>query len=424
MRFQSSGWIVTGIISIVAILVAPRASAQVNAGGGDEVDLKLKFSQTQLAYQPAGRAFGMEIKGGRPVVLTPTAPEGLKNLPKFAGKSQLYGVLEIGDNRWNIVIDGDSKTDSLLYVDANKNLDFGDDKTPCKYLETEVGAGFSTAIDLELSPQKKYAVGILSTIGVAQYKDKPMLLPYANCHWKGKIAFGDVQYDVAAFDASPDGDYSNDAIFIDVNRNGIIELPIEQFFKGEVRRIGNALFCVTDISQQGDKLGYFYGDLNKSANRLGLTDAAEELAKLPIKGNPASPFTFKDFKSGTEYSLDNLKGSVVLIDFWATWCAPCRAEMPNVKALYEKYKDKKFQIVGISLDMDSAQLTEYLEKEGMKWPQYFDGRGWENRISQLYKIQSVPATFLIDRDGKIAAVGIRGEELAKKLAELIEGKEK
>lgn len=122
---------------------------------------------------------------------------------------------------------------------------------------------------------------------------------------------------------------------------------------------------------------------------------------------------------GREVKLADLKGKVVLVDFWATWCVPCIKAMPDIKKLYEEFHDKGFEIIGISLDSDKEKLESYLAKENITWPQYFDGAGWDNEIARQYGIESIPATFLIGADGLIAASDSPTETLYARVDSLI-----
>jgi peroxiredoxin len=135
-------------------------------------------------------------------------------------------------------------------------------------------------------------------------------------------------------------------------------------------------------------------------------------------GHAFPDFSEKDV-NGQPLSISALKGKVVLVDFWATWCGPCVAELPNVIAAYEKYHAKGFEIVGVSLDKDQGKLTAFTKEHGMTWAQYFDGQGWQNKLAQQYGIEAIPATFLLDQQGNIIAKDLRGPALDQKLAELL-----
>ena len=132
-------------------------------------------------------------------------------------------------------------------------------------------------------------------------------------------------------------------------------------------------------------------------------------------GKPAPGFQVKDL-NGKELSLKKLHGQVVLLDFWATWCGPCIAEMPNVKKTYEKYKDQKFQIIGISLDRSIEPLKSFVKKEGLAWHQYFDNA---RILSTMYQVNAIPSTFLIDGEGIIRKTNLRGRSLETAVAALV-----
>jgi thiol-disulfide isomerase/thioredoxin len=111
---------------------------------------------------------------------------------------------------------------------------------------------------------------------------------------------------------------------------------------------------------------------------------------------------------GSEIDLAALRGQVVLVDFWATWCPPCVEEVPELVAIYEKFKDQGFTIVGISLDEDKGALEKFTTENKMTWPQFFDGKGWENEMAKRFKIQTVPTMWLLDREGKLIDANPRG----------------
>jgi thiol-disulfide isomerase/thioredoxin len=151
------------------------------------------------------------------------------------------------------------------------------------------------------------------------------------------------------------------------------------------------------------------------------------IATEKIQGSLVEHATFPDFDEqdldGKPLSIASYKGKVVMVDFWATWCPPCRAEVPNVVKAYEKYHDKGFEIIGISLDQegDKDKLTTYMKDNKMAWRQFYDGKYWSNKLAVKYGIQSIPQAFLLDRDGKIIAKGeaIRGEALEPAIAKAL-----
>jgi peroxiredoxin len=124
---------------------------------------------------------------------------------------------------------------------------------------------------------------------------------------------------------------------------------------------------------------------------------------------------------GNSLSLKSLRGKIVLIDFWASWCGPCRKEMPNVVKAYAKYKDKGFEILGVSLDQSKDKWLEAIKKDGITWPQVSDLKYWECQAARDYNVQGIPFTVLLDKEGKILAKNLRGEELERAIEKALAG---
>lgn len=141
--------------------------------------------------------------------------------------------------------------------------------------------------------------------------------------------------------------------------------------------------------------------------------------ELLKSGNKPAPEIALKTPEGNELRLSSLKGKAVLIDFWASWCGPCRKENPNVIRLYNKYKNKGFTIYSVSLDEDGQKWKDAIEADGLAWPNHVsDLKGWQTPLTQVYGFNSIPHTVLVDQKGNIIAIGLRGPELEQKLEDI------
>jgi peroxiredoxin len=144
----------------------------------------------------------------------------------------------------------------------------------------------------------------------------------------------------------------------------------------------------------------------------------DEMRALSV-GQVAPDFELPN-PQGQMIKLSSLKGKYVMIDFWAAWCKPCRAENPNVVRMYNQYKDKGFEVFGVSLDRTREDWVKAIEVDGLTWPQVSDLKYFNSAAATLYKIDAIPATYLLDPEGKIIAKDLRGASLEAKLAELFD----
>lgn len=196
--------------------------------------------------------------------------------------------------------------------------------------------------------------------------------------------------------------------FIIANPNSLVSLFALKSFAGSVPDVAEVepVFNSLSESLRSTKLGTDYA-----------TDI-EKMKKTTI-GTTAPDFAQPD-TAGKLISLHDFKGKYVLVDFWASWCGPCRAENPNVVKAYNKYKDKGFTVLGVSLDKQLSRLAwlKAIKADGLVWTQVSDLKGWNNEAAGLYAVKSIPQNFLIAPNGVVIGKNLRGEELDKKLTEL------
>lgn len=168
------------------------------------------------------------------------------------------------------------------------------------------------------------------------------------------------------------------------------------------------------------RLAYIY-------RKLGNTELADVYDRkadptYELIGKPVSDFSATDL-DGNPISLQDYRGKVVLLDFWAVWCGFCINEMPNLKRVYDTYKDQGFDIIGISLDDEESELRDYIKENDLQWRQIYSGERWkDDPLAQQYNITGVPSQWLIDADGKLITHKARGEKLEQLVVEALEGK--
>jgi thiol-disulfide isomerase/thioredoxin len=161
----------------------------------------------------------------------------------------------------------------------------------------------------------------------------------------------------------------------------------------------------------------FLQQLTKAADSKVADAAKARLQKAELIRKPVDlQFIARD---GTKIDLRNFRGKVVLVDFWASWCPDCIRELPTVQKVYDKYKDQDLVLIGISLDKDAKALANFVAKKSLPWPQYFDGKGWDNEFAVKYGVRSIPEMWLVDRQGVLVTTFVPIEKLDEQVAGLL-----
>lgn len=219
--------------------------------------------------------------------------------------------------------------------------------------------------------------------------------------------------------------------------------PLDKFVKQQINKDPSnvANLIMTSLIVPTQEMGYANWDasnmellkkiekafLEKHNDSPFTTQLSQQVAQIEAdyanytqytSGTLAAPEIALPNPSGKEMRLSNLKGKVVLIDFWASWCGPCRKESPNVVRLYKKYNNQGFDVFSVSLDSDANAWKTAIAKDGLVWPNHVsDLKQWQTPLVQLYGFNSIPYTVLVNKAGNIVGVGLRGEELEQKLVE-------
>ncbi len=378
---------------ILLVLLAGSAYA---AKPGDLYRVKLQPRDGLLR-------FFSNFKPGQ-ISFTEKPPVPVRGVPKNATRL-LFGTIKLGNAANSVVrlmVATVGSEPPKLYVDRNRNRDFADE-------EPIVLRAEGNAYRVTFAADALYKRGRMIPNQVLFISGEPIgaqpAIYAVDTYRVGKAAMADgKEAALALVDMSQTGDYKNMAktvLLADPSAGGDFENNPDLAEPYDLRQpfnIGGVTYEAVWVDPTGVEL----------ALRVSAKTVAER--SLLLTGYPALDFSAKD-TNGDKVSLSDFRGKVTLLDFWASWCGPCRTEMPNVKKVYDRFHDQGFEILGISLDQDINRMKEFIQKNGMSWRQVCDGKWWNAEGARLYKIHSIPASFLLGPDGKIIGRNLRAEAL-------------
>ena len=397
-------------IALCLALGTLASGARLTADPTAEVKLELI---PEGAMQKLGGYMPQQLK------LDATRPATLKKSPD--AKSPLYGSIQFAGVKHLVLLDEPDGADAKLYIDANANGDLTDDPQVEWKTKEYGGVGkkltqYTGSIKLPLGKDEKAP---LVNLGAYRFdKNDPqraelknIVFYYRDYMLDGQIKLGERSYHARLTDDKATGDFSAtgpDApqLMIDRNGDGSFNYRSEIFDPSKAFSIDGTVWKITDRTVDG---------------KIQLATSAEKVDEIPPPPDHTVGKTITAFKAkkmdGAEVNFPaDYKGKVVMLDFWATWCGPCMAEVPALTKAYQEFQPKGIEILGISLDQPKSddKVKSVTAEKNMTWPQVYDGKGWQAEIAMLYGINSIPAALLVDGDtGTILAAenSLRGNAL-------------
>jgi len=374
------------ITSVIVILFSAMLAA--SAGSLEYVDSILDLT---TGYYPQA------------VQLSSVAVSGLTE-PTYSG-TPMYASLTLGGASYALVIDQNG-SDGKLYADTDGSKTL----VPIDWIQQLWDGGDLASASFQLSAdngRRPYRLFLEWNPGTPT-----AIIYFRDNYMSGQIELGGVAYKIAIIDENTDGlfdDLDHDQLLIDIDQDGELLATSdshERYWLDAPFNIDGTVYAATSVSPDGSQIV-----IDKS-------DAWVD-EKVPLEvGFTAPDFSAKD-ADGNDLSLSSLEGNIVLLDFWASWCTPCRDELPHVEQVAKEYADRGVVVIGIDLDRNEGAFTGAVSYFGLTYPQVFDGA--EGKVSSLYRVSGIPMSYLIDRDGIIRGKSLRGDDLKKAIEELLNG---
>jgi len=316
--------------------------------------------------------------------------------PTYSG-TPTYASMTLAGRSFALVLDRDG-SNGKLYVDADESKVL----SPVDWMQRLWDGSYVGSASFQLRASDGNGVRAYHLFLVWSPTTPTVIIYFRDNYQEGRIELGGVRYKIAIIDENSDGmfdDLEHDLLLIDLDRDGELLASSdshERYWLNAPFNIDGTVYAAASVSADGSKIV-----IDKS-------DAWVE-PKVPLAvGFPAPDFSVVD-ADGEKLSLSSLEGKIVVLDFWASWCAPCLDELPHVEAIAKDYADRGVVVIGVDLDRDEGAFTGVVSYFGLTYRQVLDGA--DGKVSSLYRVSGIPMTYLIDRDGIIRGKGLRGDDL-------------
>jgi peroxiredoxin len=374
---------------------------------------------------------------------TTDAPETFKHVPADV-EEPLFVAFQSGNDKprlkHTMVFEVKDKVPTRLFVDANADGEFSADEvfhwTPKVFTNAKAESVTRYFCDVRLKLNNAGKMGVVKfrymRRGENTFTEKqPLLASICDFGVRGEVKIGDRTVQAVLFDQTAALDFSTQKrgeipmMWIDANTNGITDRP-EILTANEIFRTQRTTWAVTNLTPEGS---FEVVALSTNVNTMVAAEKRQVRTNGLAVGAKAPAFTAKMMDGQTVKFPDDYKGKIVLVDFWATWCQPCLAEVPNVVANYNKYHDQGLEVLGISLDEADAEkkIANVTRQRNMTWPEIYDGEFRDSAVPKYYGVKAIPYAMIVDGDtGMILAEGnaIRGEDLGNAIEKALADKKK